>query len=315
MKKLLTIALILGWVSLASAFTYETPAGGVQEGSDVTFGEIITTMPDANTMILESNNDGGNAKASIDFKSDGVRKATIGTDPNTGQDLFLKGSNANITNFKMYSNGQIDFDFVDSQEIHFNSKTSGGSTSVTDILVINGDGTIDIIGKVNIDTNGNITTTGSINAAIKTYANISNTADQTFASTGTGYAILFNSNDNLVGITHSTSTDTENITIVTSGVYSINAQPQVTAGAAGDFHMWLQVDTGGGFADVTNSNVKLALAINNEGVIPLTLTLPLDAGDTVRLMGSVSNTGVILDATTPGGEPVIPAIICTIFKI
>ncbi|MCK5611040.1 hypothetical protein KAR91_54710, partial [Candidatus Pacearchaeota archaeon] len=72
---------------------------------------------------------------------------------------------------------------------------------------------------------------------------------------------------------------------------------------------------GGGFADVANSNVKLSLPINNEGVIPLTLTIPLDAGDIVRLMGSVTHTSVILDATAPGGEPVIPAMICSIHRI
>lgn len=170
-------------------------------------------------------------------------------------------------------------------------------------------------GQVKIDDQGNITATGSIEAAIQTYADLSNTADQTFAGTGTGYAILFNTNDHIQGITHSTSVDTENITIITSGVYAVFAQPQVTAGAAGDFHMWLQVDTGGGFADIANSNVKLAMAINTEEVIPLILTLPLEAGDKFRLMGSVTNTAIILDAEAPGGEPVIPAIILSMHKL
>ena len=149
----------------------------------------------------------------------------------------------------------------------------------------------------------------------KVYADLSNTVDQTFAGTGTGYPLLFNSNDNLEGITHSTSVDTENITIITSGVYVIVAQPQVTAGAAGDFHMWLQIDTGGGFADVANSNVKLTLANNTEEVVPLILILPLNAGDKFRLMGSVTNVAIILDAEAPAGEPVIPAIILSLHKM
>ena len=152
-------------------------------------------------------------------------------------------------------------------------------------------------------------------AAITAYADLSNTADQVFAGTGTGYPLLFNSNDNLVGITHSDSVDTENITIVTSGVYIILAQHQVTAGAAGDFHMWLQIDTGGGFADVANSNVKLTLANNTEEVVPLILTIPFDAGDKFRLMGSVTSVAIILDAEAPGGEPVIPAIILSMHNL
>ncbi|MCK5610040.1 hypothetical protein KAR91_49660 [Candidatus Pacearchaeota archaeon] len=153
--------------------------------------------------------------------------------------------------------------------------------------------------------------------ASKVYAQLSDSTDQTFAGTGTPQSITFNTNDGIVGITHSTTVDPENITIETNGTYVIIAQPQVTAGAgaSGYFHMWLQVDTGGGFADIANSNIELTLASNDEDVIPLIAVLSLNKDDIVRLRSSVGHTGIKLDAQTPAGEPAIPAIICSFYKI
>lgn len=149
------------------------------------------------------------------------------------------------------------------------------------------------------------------------YAQLSSSSDQTFAATGTGYNITFNTNDEINGITHSTSSEPQNITIVTSGVYSIMAQPQVhaDAGASGAFHMWLRRDTGSGFADVPNSNVELITVSNGEDVIPLIVIISLDAGDVIRVNASVAHTGIELDAQTPAGEPAIPSIIFSMYKI
>lgn len=149
------------------------------------------------------------------------------------------------------------------------------------------------------------------------YACLSDSTDQTFAATGTGYNITFNTNDEINGITHSTTVEPQNITIVTSGVYTIIAQPQVHAspGASGNFHMWIRRDTGGGFADVPNSNVELTLNTNDEDVIPLIVTISLNAGDVIRVNVSVSHTGIELDAQTPAGEPAIPSIIFSMYRI
>ena len=149
------------------------------------------------------------------------------------------------------------------------------------------------------------------------YAELSNSNDQTFAVGGTAYSITFNTNDEISGITHSTSSNPENITIVTSGVYTIFAQPQVAAaaGGAGVFHMWLQRDTGGGFADIANTNIELSLASLEEDVIPLATTFSLDAGDVIRLRASGGDTKINLAAQTPAGAPAIPSIIFTMFMI
>lgn len=163
---------------------------------------------------------------------------------------------------------------------------------------------------------GNLTVTGNItNDAI--YAQLSDSTDQTFAVAGVGYAVTFNTNDEINGITHSTVSETANITIVTAGVYSIVAQPQVMAGAgdAGYFHMWLRRDTGSGFVDVTNSNVELTLDSLDEDVIPLIVTISLDVGDIIRVNVSVGDNGIELDAQTPANEPAIPSIIFSMYRI
>ena len=147
------------------------------------------------------------------------------------------------------------------------------------------------------------------------YAELSDSTDQPFGSTGTAQSILFNTNDELVGVKHSTSVDPENITIDTAGVYYLIAQPQIhaSAGGAGYFHMWLQKDTGGGFADIINSNIEITLASNDERVGVLAETLSLDVDDIIRLRASVGDTRIELDAQAPGGEPAIPSIIFTMF--
>lgn len=328
MKKSIFIALsimLIAYSSWATETTVIGGGGGVSEGSDVDFGNVTATsitvdqgsaaspsvaLGDGDTGLYESTDDvlgitiAGIAKY---FFLDDLLRGGV------GGSVGLRNELATATN-PIYTFSTDEHSGVGGLVHTYVSlivesiETFRTYTSYSEFYP---SGT----GQVRVYDNGDITTDGSINAAIQVYADLSNTVDQVFVGTGTGYALLFNSNDNLVGITHSTSSDTENITIVTSGVYSITAQPQVTAGAAGDFHMWLQIDTGGGFADVANSNVKLTMANNTEDVIPLILTLPFDAGDKFRLMGSVTDTAIILDAEAPGGEPVIPAIILSMHKL
>lgn len=159
--------------------------------------------------------------------------------------------------------------------------------------------------------------TGTSGSEDAIFIQLSDSTDQTFAATGTGYSITFDTNDGLNGITHSTTSNTENIIIIFSGVYSIIAQPQITAGPgdSGYFHMWIQKDTGSGFADVANSNVELTLDSVDEDVIPLIVTLSLNAGDVIRINASVGDTGIKLDAQTPANEPAIPSIIFSMFRI
>ena len=149
------------------------------------------------------------------------------------------------------------------------------------------------------------------------YVELSDSTDQEFAVAGEPNLIVFDTNDEIAGITHSTSSNPENITIITTGVYTIFAQPQIATGAggAGKFHMWLQKNTGGGFVDIANTNIELSLASQEENVIPLATTFLLSAGDVIRLSASVSDIRIKLHAQTPVDEPAIPSIIFTMFMI
>lgn len=149
------------------------------------------------------------------------------------------------------------------------------------------------------------------------YAELSDSTDQEFADPDTPFSIKFDTNDEISGITHSITVDSENIAIITTGVYTMFAQPQVATGAggAGKFHMWLQKNTGGEFADIANTNIELVLASQEENVIPLATTFLLNAGDVIRLRASVSDVRIKLHAQTPAGEPTIPSIIFTMFMI
>jgi len=145
------------------------------------------------------------------------------------------------------------------------------------------------------------------------YAQLSDLNDQSFASINTAYPVNLSTTDEINGLSVSVS----NVTISTAGVYTIMAQPQVTAsaGQSGDFHMWLEKHNTTKWVNVSNSNVELSLASQEEDVIPLIVAIKLNANEKVRVMASVSNTGITLDAQTPAGEPVIPSIIFTMYRI
>ena len=160
---------------------------------------------------------------------------------------------------------------------------------------------------------GNLTVEGEANIPA-TYMQASDVSDQSFAATGTPYSIELDTIDENFGISR---IEDGNILIRSTGVYYIAAQPQVTAssGQSGVFHMWIQRDTGGGFADIANTNIELSLGSQEEDVILLIALESLNDGDQIRLRASVSNAGITLDTQSPVGEPVIPSIIFSMYKI
>ena len=152
----------------------------------------------------------------------------------------------------------------------------------------------------------------SYNPAI--YAQLSDFTEQTFAATGTAQSILLASNDGISGITHSTSSNTENITIETAGVYSFGADSQIIAGAgaSGYFHLWLQKDAGAGFTDLTNSTADETLSSNQEDVLSLSYSTRCNEGDVIRVRASVGDIGIELEPQTPAVGPAIPSIMLEI---
>ena len=146
------------------------------------------------------------------------------------------------------------------------------------------------------------------------YLQASHSQNFLFPAINTPTPIPFNTNDEDLGIGHDAIIDNTEITIRTSAIYTIVAQPQVFSGTnAGTFHMWLQRDQGVGFVDVPNSNVELILGNNQTDVIVLTSVGFLAKDDKIRVMGSVNDPAVILEALTPAGEPTIPAVILAMY--
>ena len=101
-------------------------------------------------------------------------------------------------------------------------------------------------------------------------------------------------------------------TVKKAGNYLIVAAPQVLINSDGGvFTCWLQVNG----TDVSNSNVLLEAPVAPyRNVIISQGIVWLDKGDVVTVM--VSGTGsVALEAISPAGQPLVPSIIFTIFKM
>ena len=195
-----------------------------------------------------------------------------------------------------------------------NSNVATIFSGSADQLSIGTDGTE----AIRIDTNQNINCIGNITAenvmlqAI--YIQASDLVDQEFATANIKQPINLTTTDEGNGI----SINGEyNVSISTTGIYSIFAQPQVSTGAggAGKFHMWLEKHDTTQWLNVSNSNVELVLANNEENVIPLIVTMRLNANEKIRIMGSVSDTAIKLNYQDIFNEPDIPSIIFTMYRI
>jgi len=166
--------------------------------------------------------------------------------------------------------------------------------------------------------------TSDIDRTKSIFIQLSSSVDQTPVDTNPT-VITFNTQDAIAGITHSTSVNPGEITIVTEGVYFISPQPQVgkTSGATKtDFDVFLQVDRGSGFVDAPNSNIKLTIKDSDiTDVAVAAIGLSLNVGDKIRLMQRVSSSsvGMGLKATAaetgPPTIPATPAIILDMHRI
>ena len=106
------------------------------------------------------------------------------------------------------------------------------------------------------------------------------------------------------------------ITVPTSGVYFIMAAGQVgeASNANVNVDMWFRKNS----VDIANSNVRnfLTETLDTKVVISQA-AIRLAAGDTIKVYISISLTGAGagLRVTNPTGEPRIPSIIFTMYKI
>jgi hypothetical protein len=141
------------------------------------------------------------------------------------------------------------------------------------------------------------------------YAQLSSTETQVNGPLGTGSAITYDSIDALAGIDFSGGSE---ITIKEDGAYFIIAAPQVGSVDSGEEQIadyWVKVNG----ESVSNSNVRYTGHGDMEDVIICQGVYELSAGDVVEVYGSGKNSAT--EAISPAGEPLVPAIIFSMFKL
>lgn len=174
---------------------------------------------------------------------------------------------------------------------------------------------------------GVITTTvrySTLTGGSAIFAELSSSVDQIPADTNP-VVMTYNTQDAIEGLTHSTSVNAGEVTVITAGVYELIGQPQIgkdSGGVALFFDMFLQIDTGSGFVDIANTNVKETVKdADVTDVLLLDAVKRLAAGDKIRIMQKVSSTtgGLGMKATAavtgPPTVPATPSVIFTMLKI
>lgn len=149
-------------------------------------------------------------------------------------------------------------------------------------------------------------TKGRIIGSVTTY----NNADVTFGAVNTATPILFNTNSIVQGaLTHSTSVNTSRITTSQPGILQIIVNNQVYKGAAGTEQIYFWFRKNG--VDIADSGYTMQLNNGENDVFVINSTFNLAAGDYIEAYASVTNTGIILDATVAiAPVPLIPSTIC-----
>lgn len=208
--------------------------------------------------------------------------------------------------------------FSEGDEIYLSSTVLGAFTATKpDAIPI----LVGHIGKVNA-------TTGFIQIDIRSLppsirGTFSDSTDQTFTS-NVSKAVAFNTNDVISGITHSESVSNSEITFDSGGVYTISVEPQYTRTSGGGtdvLNMYLQKDTGSGFVNIADSNIKVGVNTSGvEEVTSLTQSLKVVSGDKMRVMIQVESANLKLDAfaafgTTPNDVPATPSVIMNIHRL
>lgn len=207
--------------------------------------------------------------------------------------------------------------FAEGDIVYLSSTVPGGFTATKPEIPIQ----VGYIGKVNA-------TTGFLHVEIKEleksiYGGFSHTLDQSFTA-NVSTPIAFNKNDEISGITHSETVSNEEFTFISGGVYQATIEPQYTRTAGGGvdvMNIFIAKDTGSGFVNVADSNIKLAVnTASVTTVSPLTSTFSVNKGDKIRFMIQVETANLILDSfaasgTAPNDIPLTPSVIMNIVRI
>ena len=142
------------------------------------------------------------------------------------------------------------------------------------------------------------------------HAQLSSSVDQPNGPLGTGVPITFNIQDSIHGVGHLPGSS--EVHISEDGLYFVLAAPQTGAtcdcGFTSDY--WMKVNGD----NVANSNVRF-VASNSESkdVIVTQGVLKLKDGDVLQIFGAGLTSKC--EAITQMGEPLVPSIIFTMYKV
>ena len=140
------------------------------------------------------------------------------------------------------------------------------------------------------------------------YAQLSSTQSQTAETSPTLVSL------NSVDASNKVDQDKGTITVKEDGVYFVMAAGQAGAtkeGGKGSVKLWMRVNG----RDVDNSNTEQSLPTGFTGVLVCQGLAELKAGDKIALYQSSTGTGVGMAASTPKGEPTVPSMIFSLFKV
>lgn len=153
-------------------------------------------------------------------------------------------------------------------------------------------------------------------AGLHTHAHctLSDSNTKTVASTTAEYAVTFNGNDDLLGITHSVGDS--KIYVPTAGDYLIivSAVIDTTNNTAALFDLWVKING----TNLAKSNTQVGINNSNlQQVLSVNFILDLNAGDYFELFYHASSTNArmlaVAEAASPT-RPACPSIIVTVNK-
>jgi len=210
--------------------------------------------------------------------------------------------------------------FSEGDPIFLSATTAGGITATKPTIVVPM-GFISIVsatvGRINLTIN-------RINTDSPIFAQLSSSVDQ-IPGTTNPTTITYNTQDEIAGITHSVSVNPGDITVDVAGTYFIMVQPQIgkNSGASKlDMTIFFQVDTGGGFTDLTNSAARLTIKDpDRQDVLIVGFTKKFSKGDKINAMQRVESTtgGLGLKVTAaevgPPTVPATPSVIFSMFRV
>jgi hypothetical protein len=130
--------------------------------------------------------------------------------------------------------------------------------------------------------------------------------------------VAMTSNDALGGIDHNDKAKTTDVTVKTAGVYFVIAAIQVGKDQAGDPGDYLDIWIKQNGKDVDNSGCRQVIHDPKYTTVLVCQGIAeCKAGDlfNVAISASAAGHGIGIKAIKPKGEPVIPSIIFSMFKI